>query len=79
MNKRAAITLSGTVDKIIPATGSNTSEKAQISVQGGEVLYREIRVENALRDAQGNSMCLKLGAAVEVTIQAQPEGMRLKK
>jgi hypothetical protein len=29
------------------------SEKAQFSVEGGEHIYREIRVENALHDENG--------------------------
>jgi len=66
------VTLPGTVDKIIPAIG-NQPEKAQIAVQGAECLYREIRVDNPLQNAAGNDVILKLGADVEITIEAKQE------
>jgi hypothetical protein len=62
----------GTVDKIIPALGSQP-EKAQIAVQGAEALYREIRVDNKMQNVAGEDVRLKLGATVEVTIEAKPE------
>jgi hypothetical protein len=67
---KAAVTLPGTVEKIIPPTFPNQPEKAQISVEGAEELYREIRVENILLDENGNEVGLKKGAEVEVTIAA---------
>ena len=67
---KVAVTLPGTVEKIIPSIGPNHPEKAQIAVQGAEDLYREIRVENTLQDDDGNPVSLKLGAEVEVTIDA---------
>jgi hypothetical protein len=66
---KPSITLPGTVEKIIPAVGP-IPEKAQISVETAEDLYKEIRVENALKDANGNPVALKKGAEVEVTIKA---------
>jgi hypothetical protein len=66
------VTLPGTVDKIIPAVGG-MPEKAQIVVQGAEALYREIRVDNTLQNVAGDDVSLKLGAEVEVTIEAKPE------
>jgi hypothetical protein len=67
-----AVTLPGVVDKIIPAVGGEP-EKAQIAVEGAEALYREIRVDNTLQNAAGEDVSLKLGAQVEVTIEAKPE------
>jgi hypothetical protein len=43
---KAAVTLSGTVERIIPPITPNEAEGAQISVEGAEHLYKEIRVEN---------------------------------
>ncbi len=76
--EKVAITLPGTVEKIIPAIGP-VPEKAQISVEGAEPLYREIRVENTLQDPTGNPVSLKKGAEVEVTIEADPEAVAPKK
>ncbi len=67
------VTLPGVVDKIIPAVGSEP-EKAQIAVEGAEALYREIRVDNTLQNTAGEDVSLKLGAQVEITIEAKPEG-----
>jgi hypothetical protein len=68
--EKPSVTLPGTVDKIIPATPPIEPEKAQISVDGGEDLYKEIRIENKLKDEDGNDVVLKPGAPVEVTIEA---------
>ena len=70
--ENVVVTLPGTVDKIIPAVGSQP-EKAQIAVEGAETLYREIRVDNTMQNLAGDDVRLKLGAAVEVTIEAKPE------
>jgi hypothetical protein len=70
--ENVVVTLPGTVDKIIPALGSQP-EKAQIAVQGAEALYREIRVDNKMQNLAGEDVRLKLGATVEVTIEAKPE------
>lgn len=70
--ENVVVTLPGTVDKIIPALGSQP-EKAQIAVQGAEALYREIRVDNEMQNLAGEDVRLKLGATVEVTIEAKPE------
>jgi hypothetical protein len=72
-SKKASTTLPGKVEKVIRAhPGSGEPEKAQIAVEGADHLYREIRVPNSLTDAQGQSVKLKQGAEVEVTIEAAP-------
>jgi hypothetical protein len=76
---KATITLPGTVEKIIPPITPNQPEKAQISVEGAEDLYKEIRVENTLQDESGNEVALKKGAKVDVTIEAAPEATEPKK
>jgi len=70
--EKPALTLRGTVDKILPANDIGP-EKAQISVGDAEHLYKEIRVPNILQDENGNKVGLKLGAHVEVTIEAEKD------
>lgn len=70
-NKKASATLPGKVQRVIkPHPSSGEPEKAQISVEGADHLYRELRVPNKLVDEDGNQVKLKQGAEVEVTIQA---------
>ena len=78
-NIKFTVTFSGTVDKIIPGTGSQFPEKAQIIVHSGDNLYREIRVENTLKDGRGNPVSFKQGASVEVTIETGALGTTPKK
>jgi hypothetical protein len=73
---KVTITLPGTVEKIIPAMVPSEPEKAQIAVHGAEELYREIRVENTLQDADGKPVSLKKGADVEVTIVAEKKDVK---
>lgn len=70
--EKPAVTLEGTVEKIIPGSPVET-EKAQIAVEDADHLYKEIRIENALQDEDGNTVALKPGAQVEVTIQAEKD------
>jgi len=71
--RKASTTLSGKVEKIIPPHPFSTEpEKAQIAVEGADHLYREIRVPNALEDANGQKVKLKEGADVDVKIEADP-------
>src|SRR3974390_3042127 len=63
------IKLPGKVQKIIPPL-NREPEKVQIEVEGADDLYREIRVENTLEDGEGNSVKLKEGAEVDVTVEA---------
>jgi len=53
-------------------------EKAEVSVEGADELYREIRVENTLTDENGNEVSLKPGAQVDVTIEADADAMKPK-
>jgi len=67
---KPSTTLPGTVEKIIKPIGPTEPEKAQITVEGAEELYREIRVPNTLKDDKGREVAVKEGAQVEVTIEA---------
>jgi hypothetical protein len=71
--KKAATTLRGKVQKIIPDFLSIDSEQAEIEVERAEPLYREIRIENKLQDEEGKEVGLKPDAQVDVTIEAEPQ------
>jgi uncharacterized cupredoxin-like copper-binding protein len=69
--EKPSVTLPEKVEKIIPAIASVIPEKAQIAVEGADHLYKEIRVENTLKDENGNPVSLKPGAKVEITVEAE--------
>ena len=71
--EKPSATLSGTVEKIILPLGPNEPEKAEIAVEQAEDLYKEIRIENTLTDADGEPVQLKPGAEVDIVIQADHE------
>lgn len=71
--EKPSITLPGTVEKIIKPPVPTMPEKAQISVEGADDLYKEIRLENALTDENGREVKLKEGAKIEVTVEADPK------
>ena len=69
--EKPSVTLPGTVDRIIQSPHPSVPEKAEISVQGADELYQEIRIENTLTDEHGDEVRLKKGAHVEVTVEAE--------
>jgi hypothetical protein len=71
MSDKPSTTLPATVEKIIKPPSPGVPEKAQIAVEGGDHLYRELRIENTLTDENGDKVRLKQGAEVEVTIEAE--------
>jgi hypothetical protein len=73
MAEKPSTTLPAIVEKIIKPASPNEPEKAQIAVEGADHLYRELRIENTLVDANGDRVRLKPGTEVEVTIEAEPE------
>jgi hypothetical protein len=78
-NERPSTTLPGTVEKIIKSLDPREPEKAQIGIEGAGELYREIRIDNVLKDEDGQEVALKQGAEVDVTIEADAEGTIKKK
>ena len=60
----------GTVEKIIKSQLPNQPEKAEITIEGADALYREIRIENVLTGEQGDEAQLKPGAEVNVVVEA---------
>ena len=76
--KRARKKMRAKVQKIKPAYAAQP-EKAEISIDEADELYREIRVENRLTDENGNEARLKEGAEVDVNIEADKEATIEKK
>jgi hypothetical protein len=72
MSEKPSTTLPAVVEKIIKPIVPSEPEKAQISIQGADHLYREVRIDNTLIDENGEKVRLKPGAEVEVTIEAEP-------
>lgn len=77
-NEKPAVTLPAVVEKIVKPLNPSEPEKAQIAIQGADHLYREIRVENTLKNAAGEKVRLKPGAEVDVTIEAPVEAVEKK-
>ena len=73
MSDKSSTTLPATVEKIVKSPAPNVPDKAQITVEGADHLYRELRIENTLVNENGETVRLKEGAEVEVTIKAEPE------
>jgi hypothetical protein len=65
--------LHGSVRKIIKTVAPSQPDKAEISINEADELYREIRVENVLTDDRGQKAELKPGAEVDVTIEADSD------
>ena len=76
--KRAHKTLRAKVRKIIRPAYPTQPEKAEISIDEADDLYREIRIENRLMGEKGKEARLKQGAEVEVQIGADKEATRGK-
>jgi hypothetical protein len=76
---KPSVTLPGTVEKIITPVVPSEPEKAQIAVEGGDDLYKEIRIDNTLQNEKGEDVSLKPGAEVKVTVEPEPEATTPKK
>ena len=78
MSEKPSTTLPATVEKVIKPISPGEPEKAQISVEGADHLYRELRIDNTLTNENGDEVSLKPGAHVEVTVEAAAEDTSLK-
>ena len=68
MTDKPSVKLPGKVEKVIkPAAGE--PEKAQIAIEGADPLYREIRIENTLKDVEGQNVRLKQDEEVDITVE----------
>jgi hypothetical protein len=71
ISEHPSTTMPGTVDKIIPSSGSRQPEKAQIAIDEPDQRYRTLRIENTLTDEHGDGVKLRKGAHVDVTVTAK--------
>ena len=79
MSEKSSAILAGRVDKIIKAPFfSSEPEKAQISVEGADHLYREIRIDNNMTNENGDEVKLKQGAHVAVKLEADTKDTTVK-
>jgi hypothetical protein len=78
MSKTKRKRLRGKVEKVLKPIVPLEPEKAQISVDEADELYREIRVENALTDENDESVRLKPGAEVDVILEADTDATTKK-
>ena len=69
--EQPSTSMPGTVEKIIPASGPNQSEKAQIVVDVPDQRHRKLRIANDLTDEHGDDVKLKKGGHVEITVAAK--------
>jgi hypothetical protein len=69
--QRPNTTLPGIVETIIESPHPNEPEKVQIAIKGADDRYREVRIENALKDENGDEVSLNPGSRVKVTIKAK--------
>jgi hypothetical protein len=75
---KPAVTLPGKVEKIIETPDPREPEQAQITVEGAETLYKELRIENTLTDENGDEVRLKEGAEVDVKVEADKDATEPK-
>jgi hypothetical protein len=79
VTKRSKVKLPAKVEKIIVPQHPTEPEKAQISLEGADPLYDEIRITNSLTNSEGDEVRLKKGADVEVTVKAPEQSVEPKK
>ncbi|MGA8199305.1 MAG: hypothetical protein WB814_04540 [Candidatus Sulfotelmatobacter sp.] len=79
MTDKPSVKLPGTVEKIIKPSEPGEPEKAQISIEGADDLYREIRIENSLTAKNGDQVGLNQGAEVDVTLEADKDATQPKR
>lgn len=66
-------TVPAVVRKIVKPLYPGQSEKVEIQIAAADDLFREVRIENTLTDANGQVVALKDGARVDVTFEANAE------
>ncbi len=70
--------LLGKVQKVVKPIGPGEVEKAEISIEEADELYREIRVENVVTGEDGEKARLKPGAEVNVVLEADTDATTKK-
>ena len=56
LTEKPSATLPATVEKVIKSRLPSEPDKVQISVEGADQLYRELRIENSLTDQDGKKL-----------------------
>jgi hypothetical protein len=79
MNRTLSSSLPETVEGIIKATFPKAPDPALIKVVGPDSLSREMRIDSSLTNANGELVSLKLGARVEVIVEAQSVDKEVEK
>ena len=69
--KRPWKTVPAVVQKIVKSIYQDQLEKVEISIPAADDLFREIRIENRLTDADGQPVALKTGAQLDITFEAE--------
>jgi len=70
---RQAISLPGTVEKVIEPILPSDAEKVEISIQSGDDPGQRIRIANTLINAVGGAVALKKRAVVNFVIRPKPK------
>ena len=70
--KRTRAIKPGKVQRIIKPAHRDDVEKAEITINDADHLYKEIRIENTLRDEKHKPVKLKPGADVDIVVEADP-------
>lgn len=65
--------LTATVKKIIKPYSPDEPEKAEVAIHEADPLYREIRIENVVKDENGEEGRLRQGAQVDVVVEADSD------
>jgi hypothetical protein len=78
MKTKPQSTKQGIVKRIIKPRITEEPEKAEITIDGADPLYREIRVENTLQDPNGKEVKLKEGAHVDVILETDAKNTEPK-
>ena len=68
--RRPRKTFPAVVQKIVKSVDPDQVEKVEIVIPAADVLFREIRIENTLTDADGQRVALADGAQLDVTFEA---------
>ena len=63
--------LSGSVQKTVKSVYRNGAETVEIIIPKAEDLFRELRIENAFTDVDGQPVALKERAHVDITFEAE--------
>jgi hypothetical protein len=71
MSDTPRMSLPGIVERIIKSPSPSEADKAQITVDEGDHRFRDIRIDNTLKNESGDDVSLKLGAHVEITVMAK--------